>query len=173
VRTLQSSYVSIYYFIHFFLMRFRAKIVENLAAVNYDTNNLYLVLYVVQIVQYLSLKHTKIRLAPLERDGYFSRLKTTIEGSSTARREKLSLPRTRWMLPCVCIVFERICSTCMSGLASTTQPANTWSAPSGLRCVNQPVITASPTLATEPHRGIHLDCWHASSALRRFPVSAC
>jgi Lecithin:cholesterol acyltransferase. len=48
----------------------RSKIVENLAAVNYDTNNLYLAPYDWRL-SYYNLE---------ERDGYFSRLKGTIEG---------------------------------------------------------------------------------------------
>ncbi|KAG6872948.1 hypothetical protein C0995_004832 [Termitomyces sp. Mi166 len=46
-----------------------SKIVENLAVVNYDTNNLYLAPYDWRL-SYYNLE---------ERDGYFSRLKTTIE----------------------------------------------------------------------------------------------
>ncbi|RDB25313.1 Phospholipid:diacylglycerol acyltransferase [Hypsizygus marmoreus] len=53
-----------------------AKIVENLAVVNYDTNNLYLAPYDWR-VSYHNLE---------ERDGYFSKLKTTIE--SLKRRQK-------------------------------------------------------------------------------------
>ncbi|KAG6866216.1 hypothetical protein C0991_007241 [Blastosporella zonata] len=47
-----------------------SKIVENLAVVNYDTNNLYLAPYDWR----LSYSNLEVR------DGYFSRLKTTIEG---------------------------------------------------------------------------------------------
>lgn len=47
----------------------RSKIVENLAVVNYDTNNLYLAPYDWRL-SYWNLE---------ERDGYFSKLKTTIE----------------------------------------------------------------------------------------------
>lgn len=47
-----------------------AKIVENLAVVNYDTNNLYLAPYDWRL-SYWNLE---------ERDGYFSKLKSTIEG---------------------------------------------------------------------------------------------
>ncbi|KAF8653345.1 hypothetical protein AX16_004045 [Volvariella volvacea WC 439] len=47
-----------------------SKIVENLAVVNYDTNNLFLAPYDWR-VSYYNLE---------ERDGYFSKLKTTIEG---------------------------------------------------------------------------------------------
>ncbi|KAF8829409.1 hypothetical protein HHX47_DHR3000650 [Lentinula edodes] len=47
-----------------------SKIVENLAVVNYDTNNLYLAPYDWRL-SYWNLE---------ERDGYFSKLKTTIEG---------------------------------------------------------------------------------------------
>lgn len=49
---------------------FRSKIVENLAVVNYDTNNLYLASYDWRL-SYYNLE---------ERDGYFSKLKSTIEG---------------------------------------------------------------------------------------------
>lgn len=49
---------------------FRAKIIENLAVVNYDTNNLHLAPYDWR----LSMWNLE------ERDGYFSRLKATIEG---------------------------------------------------------------------------------------------
>jgi hypothetical protein len=56
---------------------FRSKIVENLAVLNYDTNNLHLAPYDWRL-SYWNLE---------ERDGYFSRLKTTIEGfKSVARR---------------------------------------------------------------------------------------
>jgi hypothetical protein len=48
----------------------RSKIIENLAVVNYDTNNLYLAPYDWR----LSLYNLE------ERDGYFSKLKYTIEG---------------------------------------------------------------------------------------------
>ena len=47
----------------------RSKIVENLAAVNYDTNNLHLAAYDWRL-SYSNLE---------ERDGYFSKLKTAIE----------------------------------------------------------------------------------------------
>ena len=53
-------------YLHFF----RSKIIENLAVVNYDTNNLYLAPYDWR----LSLYNLE------ERDGYFSKLKYTIEG---------------------------------------------------------------------------------------------
>ncbi|KAJ7874819.1 phospholipid:diacylglycerol acyltransferase [Mycena olivaceomarginata] len=55
-----------------------AKIVENLAAVNYDTNNLYLAPYDWRL-SYYNLE---------ERDGYFSRLKTTIEGFKYRQKKK-------------------------------------------------------------------------------------
>ncbi|KAJ7350386.1 Lecithin:cholesterol/phospholipid:diacylglycerol acyltransferase [Mycena albidolilacea] len=55
-----------------------AKIVENLAAVNYDTNNLYLAPYDWRL-SYYNLE---------ERDGYFSRLKTTIEGFKHRQKRK-------------------------------------------------------------------------------------
>jgi hypothetical protein len=48
----------------------RSKVVENLAVINYDTNNLYLAPYDWRL-SYYNLE---------VRDGYFSRLKTTIEG---------------------------------------------------------------------------------------------
>lgn len=48
----------------------RAKIIENLAVVDYDTNNLYLAAYDWR----LSMWNLE------ERDGYFSKLKATIEG---------------------------------------------------------------------------------------------
>lgn len=48
----------------------RSKVIENLAVVNYDTNNLVLAPYDWR----LSTHNLE------ERDGYFSRLKTTIEG---------------------------------------------------------------------------------------------
>ena len=48
----------------------RSKIIENLAVVNYDTNNLHLAPYDWRL-SYYNLE---------VRDGYFSRLKTTIEG---------------------------------------------------------------------------------------------
>ena len=48
----------------------RSKIVENLAVVNYDTNNLYMAAYDWRLSFY-NLE---------ERDGYFSRLKLMVEG---------------------------------------------------------------------------------------------
>lgn len=50
-------------------IRRRSKIVENLAVVNYDTNNLYLASYDWRL-SFWNLE---------ERDGYFSKLKSTIE----------------------------------------------------------------------------------------------
>ena len=47
----------------------RSKIIENLAVVNYDTNNLYLAPYDWRL-SFWNLE---------ERDGYFSKLKSTIE----------------------------------------------------------------------------------------------
>lgn len=52
----------------------RSKIIENLAVVNYDTNNLYLAPYDWRL-SYYNLE---------ERDGYFSKLKVTIEGLKLA-----------------------------------------------------------------------------------------
>ena len=54
----------------------RSKVIENLAVVNYDTNNLHLAPYDWRL-SYYNLE---------ERDGYFSRLKTTIEGFKSASR---------------------------------------------------------------------------------------
>ncbi|KAF8895699.1 phospholipid/diacylglycerol acyltransferase [Gymnopilus junonius] len=56
-----------------------SKIVENLAVVNYDTNNLYLAPYDWRL-SYYNLE---------ERDGYFSRLKTTIEGLRVRQKRKV------------------------------------------------------------------------------------
>lgn len=53
----------------------RSKIVENLAVVNYDTNNLHLAPYDWRL-SYYNLE---------ERDGYFSKLKSTIEGFRCAQ----------------------------------------------------------------------------------------
>lgn len=53
---------------------------ENLAVVNYDTNNLYLAPYDWRL-SYYNLE---------ERDGYFSRLKTTIEGLRSALRGSMA-----------------------------------------------------------------------------------
>jgi hypothetical protein len=65
----------------------RSKIVENLAAVNYDTNNLVCLIircsqaYAELSPQYLAPYDWRLSYHNLEvRDGYFSRLKTTIEG---------------------------------------------------------------------------------------------
>ncbi|KAF7362169.1 Phospholipid:diacylglycerol acyltransferase [Mycena venus] len=58
-----------------------AKIVENLAAVNYDPNNLHLAPYDWRL-SYYNLE---------ERDGYFSRLKTTIEGFKRRQNKKTVL----------------------------------------------------------------------------------
>ncbi|KAJ7188606.1 phospholipid:diacylglycerol acyltransferase [Mycena filopes] len=55
-----------------------SKIVENLAAVNYDTNNLHLAPYDWRL-SYYNLE---------ERDGYFSKLKTTIEGFKRRQGKK-------------------------------------------------------------------------------------
>ena len=49
---------------------YRSKIIENLAVVNYDTNNLYLAPYDWRL-SFWNLE---------ERDGYFSKLKSIIEG---------------------------------------------------------------------------------------------
>ncbi|KAG6879647.1 hypothetical protein C0992_000089 [Termitomyces sp. T32_za158] len=56
-----------------------SKIVENLAVVNYDTNNLYLAPYDWRL-SYYNLE---------ERDGYFSRLKATIEGFKRRQKRKV------------------------------------------------------------------------------------
>lgn len=50
-------------------IRHRSKIIENLSVVNYDTNNLYLAPYDWRL-SFWNLE---------ERDGYFSKLKSTIE----------------------------------------------------------------------------------------------
>ena len=50
--------------------KLRSKIVENLAVVNYDTNNLHLAPYDWRL-SYYNLE---------ERDAYFSKLRATIEG---------------------------------------------------------------------------------------------
>jgi hypothetical protein len=55
---------------HLLKIMLRSKVIENLAVVNYDTNNLVLAPYDWRLSMY-NLE---------ERDGYFSRLKTTIEG---------------------------------------------------------------------------------------------
>ncbi|KAJ6593573.1 phospholipid:diacylglycerol acyltransferase [Mycena capillaripes] len=55
-----------------------SKIVENLAVVNYDTNNLHLAPYDWRL-SYYNLE---------ERDGYFSRLKSTIEGFKQRQKQK-------------------------------------------------------------------------------------
>ncbi|KAI9465682.1 phospholipid:diacylglycerol acyltransferase [Lactarius psammicola] len=55
-----------------------SKVIENLAVVNYDTNNLVLAPYDWRLTPY-NLE---------ERDGYFSRLKTTIEGFKKKQRKK-------------------------------------------------------------------------------------
>ncbi|KAL0955999.1 hypothetical protein HGRIS_002175 [Hohenbuehelia grisea] len=55
-----------------------SKIVENLAVVNYDTNNLYLAPYDWRL-SYYNLE---------ERDGYFSKLKATIEGFKRRQKKK-------------------------------------------------------------------------------------
>jgi len=59
----------------------RSKIIENLAVVNYDTNNLYLAPYDWRL-SYYNLE---------ERDGYFSKLKVTIEGLRLASTLQLEL----------------------------------------------------------------------------------
>uniref|UniRef100_A0A0W0EX56 Phospholipid:diacylglycerol acyltransferase n=1 Tax=Moniliophthora roreri TaxID=221103 RepID=A0A0W0EX56_MONRR len=77
-----------------------SKIVENLAAVNYDTNNLHLAPYDWRL-SYYNLE---------ERDGYFSKLKSTIEGFRRRQGRKTvvvahsmgcftgeSLKRTNWV----------------------------------------------------------------------------
>ncbi|KAI9462617.1 Lecithin:cholesterol acyltransferase-domain-containing protein [Russula earlei] len=81
-----------------------SKVIENLAVVNYDTNNLVLAPYDWRLSMY-NLE---------ERDGYFSRLKTAIEGFRMRQRKKcviaahsmgstvllLSFPRARILVPC-------------------------------------------------------------------------
>lgn len=52
------------------ILHSRSKIIENLAVVNYDTNNMVLAPYDWRL-SYYNLE---------VRDGYFSRLKTSIEG---------------------------------------------------------------------------------------------
>ncbi|KAH9485153.1 Phospholipid:diacylglycerol acyltransferase [Psilocybe cubensis] len=56
-----------------------SKIVENLAVINYDTNNLFLAPYDWRL-SYYNLE---------ERDGYFSKLKTTIESLRQRQRKKV------------------------------------------------------------------------------------
>ncbi|EIW80823.1 phospholipid diacylglycerol acyltransferase [Coniophora puteana RWD-64-598 SS2] len=56
-----------------------SKVIENLAVVNYDTNNLHLAPYDWR----LSLSNLE------ERDGYFSRLKSTIEGLRKRQKSKV------------------------------------------------------------------------------------
>ncbi|KAF7980834.1 hypothetical protein HWV62_36468 [Athelia sp. TMB] len=58
-----------------------SKIIENLAVLNYDTNNLHLAPYDWRL-SYWNLE---------ERDGYFSRLKSTIEGFKTRQGKKVVL----------------------------------------------------------------------------------
>ena len=85
----------------------RSKIIQNLAAVGYDTNSLNLAAYDWRL-SYYNLE---------VRDGYFSRLKTTIEGfkydilshrlgwidplSGRGKGVKLCLPRIPWEQPFV------------------------------------------------------------------------
>ncbi len=64
------------------LIILRSKIVENLAVVNYDTNNLFLAPYDWRL-SYYNLE---------ERDGYFSKLKTTIEGLRCVRIAEIYAP---------------------------------------------------------------------------------
>lgn len=64
------------------LIILRSKIVENLAVVNYDTNNLFLAPYDWRL-SYHNLE---------ERDGYFSKLKTTIEGLRCVRIAEIIAP---------------------------------------------------------------------------------
>ncbi|KDR75256.1 hypothetical protein GALMADRAFT_280005 [Galerina marginata CBS 339.88] len=68
-----------------------SKIVENLAVVNYDTNNLYLAAYDWRL-SYYNLE---------ERDGYFSKLKSIIEGLKFVggdKTKRLLLLRTLWVV---------------------------------------------------------------------------
>ncbi|KNZ80989.1 Phospholipid:diacylglycerol acyltransferase [Termitomyces sp. J132] len=69
-----------------------SKIVENLAVVNYDTNNLYLAPYDWRL-SYYNLE---------ERDGYFSRLKTTIE-TEPFQTTSTTLQRLRESLQCLAV----------------------------------------------------------------------
>lgn len=77
----ESSHVSSYLSLN---DAFRSKIVENLAVVNYDTNNLHLAPYDWRL-SYYNLE---------ERDGYFSKLKTTIEGFKYVLDSSLSIALT-------------------------------------------------------------------------------
>ncbi|KAJ7502907.1 phospholipid:diacylglycerol acyltransferase [Mycena galericulata] len=77
-----------------------SKIVENLAVVNYDTNNLHLAPYDWRL-SYYNLE---------ERDGYFSRLKTTIEGLKRRQKRKTviaahSMGATVCLVVLVCASF--------------------------------------------------------------------
>ncbi len=63
----------------------RSKIVENLAVVNYDTNNLYLAPYDWRLSFY-NLE---------ERDGYFSKLKSVIEGLKYVGHTRLHIKHTK------------------------------------------------------------------------------
>src|ERR1700761_5937335 len=94
------------------MQHFRSKVIENLAVVNYDTNNLILAPYDWRLTPY-NLE---------ERDGYFSRLKSTIESfklrillffwslrlfgiylglSGKNREESVSLRHIQWAVLCV------------------------------------------------------------------------
>ncbi|KAF7354833.1 Phospholipid:diacylglycerol acyltransferase [Mycena sanguinolenta] len=75
-----------------------AKIIENLAAVNYDTNNLHLAPYDWRL-SYYNLE---------ERDGYFSRLKTTIEGFKHRQKKKECRRRALDGCPCAYTSFSRL-----------------------------------------------------------------
>ncbi|CAK5281824.1 unnamed protein product [Mycena citricolor] len=72
-----------------------SKIVENLAVVNYDTNNLYLAPYDWR----LSFSNLE------ERDGYFSRIKTTIESFKRRQGKKT-----------VIAAHSMGCSVCVAGM---------------------------------------------------------
>ncbi|KAF8200725.1 phospholipid:diacylglycerol acyltransferase [Pholiota molesta] len=75
-----------------------SKIVENLAVINYDTNNLYLAPYDWR-VSYSNLE---------ERDGYFSKLKVIIEGLRKRQGKKVVVA-AHSMGSTVRFIFLRIC----------------------------------------------------------------
>ncbi|KAF7315202.1 Phospholipid:diacylglycerol acyltransferase [Mycena indigotica] len=72
-----------------------SKIVENLAVVNYDTNNLHMAPYDWRLSFY-NLE---------ERDGYFSRLKSTIEGFKRRQNRKVVLAAHSMGANVCCFVF--------------------------------------------------------------------
>ncbi|KAF5345334.1 hypothetical protein D9758_008426 [Tetrapyrgos nigripes] len=139
-----------------------SKIVENLAVVNYDTNNLYLAPYDWRL-SYYNLE---------ERDGYFSKLKSTIEGFKRRQGKKTviaahSMGATVTLVTCFlsdCHYLRRLNPSLpvpSSTSSNGSSPQNTVeAAPTGSRLVIFDLIPLKfiQTSRPESHRSVHLHC---------------